>query len=263
MPNNPSKKKPTRSFVNHQYYTRRRRFEENDRLRETEEPPFAGFIPRRSNRDTLRDRRDSTVLPMSKTPLYGIDEASETNLASNSNPQSHNEMQNFATGAGEAHGNITPAPGQSRVGSPIPKGINRQTGGIPKNRAHIQSNDLIQGPTNNPPTGLDQNTMSLVKDMMTDMMAQMTATFKETLQLEAVKIARQVGNSSNQSLPSKPTPQAGDQSSYRLDYREPQNHQNEARSGTNQFTFQRPSFSSQSRQSNYGFAPQPNNHAPP
>lgn len=263
------KKASNKSTVDHNIFIRRKRNEEADKLRNTDiEIPLEGFPSRKDNRESLRGRRDLTVLPLSNTPLFGIDEQEENDLSSNSNlhESSHNEMQDFNSGAGEARGNIIP----SIINPPIFMETQVPTGASNNDRVQIQSNVRLNDVTGRTVSAMDPNMMSIVKevivntqkDMMADIVANLTNTFRETLQLEAAKIVSQVGNNLSQPPHARPaTSQPGDESCYRLEYREPRFYQNELHSA-NDSRPQRPNRDQQPPVINQN-GPPPNDQIPP
>lgn len=232
----------------HQHFTRSKRQEEIDRNRgEYQGVSNINAPNRRDNRSSLRGRKEYSVLPLSNTPLYGID---EPDLREDMNPSDlpFAEMANFCSGSGErvsgasvynvASGGILP-PNTPYVAT-VENNLNRDLGAT-----RMQSN--VQGPSvqqmeTNQNVGLDPNTMNFMKElivntqktMMADIISDLTKSFKDTLKVETQKIVQQVTENQNP----KPTSQGqgfGNPSTYRLDYREPRLNSSEGQPIDNDF----------------------------
>lgn len=243
MPNQPKPKPSTYK----QHFTRSsKRNEELDRNRGEGAGlyPRVGIPSRRSSRDTLRGRRDSTVLPLSNTPLFGFEdepEQSGTDFEAMSNSQ---DLHNFNMGIGDTNANMGDLPPAMETS---PQGVNPNHNNLNANRnanrrdvqsQNIQAEHQTPNPQANVRQTLDPIAAHLVKELivnvqketLADMMKTLTEGFKETLRLEAQNIAKQVtSNVSNaRTLYSGSAPTvAGDQSQFRLGYRAPSSNQNQ------------------------------------
>lgn len=227
-----------------QYFSRTtKRNEELDKNRAeplgnaTVEPPN-----RRSNRETLKGRRDLTVLPHSKTPLFGFEDETDTGGTDFRTMPNSQDLQNFNSGVGDAHaGEMMTGADFTTPGWNI--GLNNlNTQGPPHREIPSQTNPPEGQFSNqhvNIPSSLDPTTANLVKDLivkvqketMSDMMKNLTNVFKETLRIETQAIMRQVTSSSSSAGPqpngADDAGLAGDQSQFRLGYRDPVNNQNQ------------------------------------
>lgn len=253
---------PLSSSKNKQYFTRStKRNQEVDKNRKqdlgdpTVEPPS-----RRKARESLRGRRDLTVLPHTNTPLFGIeDETDGSNLTTMPNPS---DLQNFNVGIGDANGRelasaleVIPEDESTEFNDPRTSSSLRMD--LPRRKAH--SEEKTHSHTT---PSLDPITEHLVKEMilkaqqetMPDIIKNLTDVFRETLRVESQSIVRQITTnntcadvSSNRNA----APSAGDQSQFRLHYRDPRVHENQSNSninfanpnhGRNNNRFQQPPF---------------------
>lgn len=256
-----------RGTSHHQHFTRQKRNEEVDRNRgrELAQNFNPEFQPRR-DRETIRGRRDSSVLPLTCKPLYGFDETEQQTMSSESQDAFRAEIQAFSVGSGEAL-----ATGQQETGgqASVPQfghqdpqqslnnDLNRNSSGaIRKTPPSVQNNILLepaaQVPTAPTPT-LDRPTIDLMremilasqKEMMSDIMTNLTQEFKESLKIETEKIVRQISSENTSSHPkrSQNNPQYGPPSNFFLGYREPTYSQNETHPGAYQPQNSRPNSS--------------------
>lgn len=243
-----------------QYFTRAsKRNEEVDKNRTDDLGNPAVEVPnRRDIRASLRGRKDLSVLPLSNTPLYGFDNEEPP---SESEPcimfRNQQDLHDFNAGAGDTNLSDLASGINIPQGNIItnPNNLNLETGAIRKEitNQNIPSIPVIHNNLNQ--TSLDPTTTQLVKELivnvqketMTEMMKTLTQSFQETLRLESQNIIRQVAsnnltsnvNSRVNSVSGSATAFAGDQSQYRLDYRDARNISNQNRhyheSSQNQF----------------------------
>lgn len=223
----------------YQYNTRAKRNQELDRNRGEYQGVSNADVPsRRENRTSLKGRKEQSVLPLSNTPLYGVDEPDLTKEVEN---LPFSEMANFCSGSGErladantynlaSGGRLPPnAPYVETVENDLSRGSNATRRETP----HVQSN-IPLGPGTNRASSLDPNMANLVKElvvntqkeMMTDIISSLTSSFKETLKIETQKIVREVSENQNRTRNT-----SGESSSYRLEYREPRQNNNESNPG--------------------------------
>lgn len=176
---------------------------------------------------------------MSNTPLYCIGESEENLTEGAQNPQ--DDIQRFSTGAGEAYGSLASGVSSFAINNnanPMntsPKiDVTNVHGGQSQNNINKAPNNIVPTMNAEMSTMFKDFIISTQQDMMADIIASLTTTFRETLQVEATKIDRaQVQQSAN--LNQSP----GDESQFRLSYRVPRAAQNEAPPNQNQNAFQR------------------------
>lgn len=234
----------------HQHYTRARRNEQVDKNRQEYREESKVQIPRRrESRESLKGRRELSVLPLSNTPLYGFeDPETETNMddhpfaelrdfSTSGERMSARSLENLASGI---------LPPNAPYVETVENNLNRNLGAPRKEPIQIQNNIPIpnvevNSRVNKP--SVDANTMSLmrelIKDSQKEMMDELTNTFREALRVETQKIARQFSETSEKqrNVTNPPNYTIEEPPSYRLEYREPrqitnQTHPNQGHHGT-------------------------------
>lgn len=253
------------SFQKHHQTRSTKRNQELDKNRgEILGDPTVDILPRRKSRDSLRGRKDSTVLPLSNTPLYGIDDPEPRDIDYTIMAQEQLDINNFNTGNGDTNANeIVSTMDIATSSMPLRNNVNSNTGATRKQNSQIPSTfhlpPYLEAASNHSMTntlsGLDPATAHHVKELvinvqketMAEMMKNLTDVFKETLRLETENILKGVtsNNNNNSNYNSHrrnsnveisnnvnpfniPTTNArpGDRSIFRLGYREPRAHQN-------------------------------------
>lgn len=239
----------------HEYNTRRKRTQVTDKNRNTSLPVPVAQVPKRKDlRESIRGR------PLSNNHLPAIPETNEQDLSSESNNPKNNssEIQNFAIAGGMENLAAGFDPNAVNNSQPPSRGSVSQPGAIPK----VTNTSNVQNQTAIPPTNdghlIDPAAMTVIKEviantqkhMMDDIISNLTNTFKETLQLEAAKIASQVRNNFNQPPNNPPVSsnRPGDESRYRLDYREDRYCHNQANFQSNSHTYSNPNSNPQAQQ---------------